>query len=271
MLNVAHFMTREIAGKKFNASGHRSGETYPIGVMRFGDHCLHPFSRTLLYRGQAVPIGGRAFDLLMTLARSQGSVVSKADLLNKVWPDTFVDDCNLRFQIGVLRKALGPDRYRIKNISGRGYFFSLEDAVADERKISRPNMTPPSESDHVVMPEIVVIDPSSSDREGTSALLASLGFSVAAFDSAESFMADPGWRPPACFVLDVWLPGRTGLEFQADLLLRGVQTPVIFATDRADVTMAVSAMKAGALEFLLKPLRTTELIQAIRTAVRSLN
>jgi DNA-binding winged helix-turn-helix (wHTH) protein len=96
-----------------------------VGI-RFRRYLLLPRSRILLRDGLPVELGSRAFDLLHVLLTSRGAVVPKDDIVRRVWPATVVDDCNLRFQVAALRKALGDDRELIKTVSGRGYLFADE-------------------------------------------------------------------------------------------------------------------------------------------------
>jgi len=105
------------------------------GEIRFRRYRLMPRSRMLLRDGRPLDIGSRAFDLLHVLVSARGAVVSKDDIVRRVWPATVVDECNLRFQIAVLRKALGDDRDLIKTISGRGYLFVADQGVV---RLARP-------------------------------------------------------------------------------------------------------------------------------------
>lgn len=98
-------------------------------TMMFGRFVVLPTARTLLCEGHPVEVGARAFDLLVVLLASRGQVVSKEAIITFVWPTTTVDESNLRFQMAVLRKALGPERELIKTIPGRGYL--LADEIAD--------------------------------------------------------------------------------------------------------------------------------------------
>ena len=108
--------------------GHRA----PIAFRQFQ---VLPAARTLLLRGMPVEIGGRAFDLLMVLLRSRGDIVSREEIMRQVWPSTIVDEGNLRFQMAMLRKALGADRDMIKTVTGRGYLFVADtDADAGEQR-----------------------------------------------------------------------------------------------------------------------------------------
>lgn len=97
----------------------------------FGDFQLVPRSRVLLRNGRPVCLGSRAFDLLHALLRSAGILVAKEALVKEVWPNTFVDESNLRFQMTGLRKALGNERHVIKTVPGRGYVFTGDCRRAD--------------------------------------------------------------------------------------------------------------------------------------------
>lgn len=114
---------------------------------------------------------------------------------------------------------------------------------------------------------VYVIDDDSSVREALENLLLSVGLKVQLFATVQEFLAT--WRRagPACLVLDIRLPGQSGLDFQDDLARMKVQLPVIFITGHGDVQMSVRAMKAGAVEFLTKPFRDQDLLDAIQTAL----
>jgi DNA-binding winged helix-turn-helix (wHTH) protein len=92
-------------------------------IVRFGRFLLDSHRRELLADGVPVPIGGRAFDVLIVLIEARGGLVTKDHLLSRVWPSTIVEENTLQFQISALRKALGPDRDFIKTVSGHGYCF----------------------------------------------------------------------------------------------------------------------------------------------------
>jgi len=116
-------------------------------------------------------------------------------------------------------------------------------------------------------PIVYVVDDDASVRDAVQRLIASVKLRVQTFGSTREFLA--GKRPdaPACLVLDVRLPDSSGLELQRDLAEAGVQIPIIFITGHADVPMTVRAMKAGAVEFLTKPFRGQELLDAIQQAI----
>jgi FixJ family two-component response regulator len=112
-----------------------------------------------------------------------------------------------------------------------------------------------------------VIDDDASMRRSLDTLLRSAGLDVLLFSSAQEFMQARRPDVPACLVLDVRLPGMSGLAFQQELVRAGVALPVIFLTGHADVPMTVRAMKAGAAEFLTKPVDEQVLLDAIHTAI----
>lgn len=93
-------------------------------VIQFRSFQMCTTARQLLLDHREVEIGSRAFDLLAVLLEARGQVVDKSQIIQKVWPYTIVEECNLRFQMGVLRKALGPHRDLIKTIPGRGYMLA---------------------------------------------------------------------------------------------------------------------------------------------------
>jgi len=113
------------------------------------------------------------------------------------------------------------------------------------------------------MKEIVyIIDDDASVREGLGDLLRSVGLEVLTFVSSQEFLDSKRPDVPGCIILDVRLPGRSGLEFQSMLTSLGIELPVIFISAHSDIPISVRAMKAGAIEFLTKPLREQELLDA---------
>jgi FixJ family two-component response regulator len=116
-------------------------------------------------------------------------------------------------------------------------------------------------------PIVFVVDDDASVREAVKRLISTVGLRVDTFGSTREFL--DGKRPdsPACLVLDVRLPDASGLELQHALAEAGIQIPIIFITGHADVPMTVRAMKAGAVEFLTKPFRGQELLDAIQVAI----
>lgn len=114
---------------------------------------------------------------------------------------------------------------------------------------------------------VFVVDDDPAIREALQSLLRSVGLRVELFDSVPSFLAAKKADVPSCLVLDVRLPGKSGLEFQDELQTLNVPLPIIFITGHGDIRMSVRAMKAGAVEFLTKPFRDQELLDAIQSAI----
>jgi FixJ family two-component response regulator len=114
---------------------------------------------------------------------------------------------------------------------------------------------------------VYVVDDDESVREGLSSLLRSAGFRVELFPSAQAFLERPGDPCPGCLVLDVNLPGLSGLELQTRLADRQAALPIIFITGHGDIPMSVRAMKAGAAEFLTKPFSDRVLLDAVEQAI----
>jgi FixJ family two-component response regulator len=114
---------------------------------------------------------------------------------------------------------------------------------------------------------VFVVDDDASVRRSTERLVRSQGLGVRSFASAQEFLDGPRVEGPACLVLDLRMPGASGLDLQRELAQRGVEIPVIFLTGHGDIPTTVRAMKAGAVEFLTKPVRPKELLGAIRVAI----
>jgi len=114
---------------------------------------------------------------------------------------------------------------------------------------------------------VFVVDDDVSVRESLRDLLESVGLRVEVFESADAFLASRLPDVACCLVLDVRLPGRSGLEFQAELTKAGISLPIIFITGHGDIPMSVRAMKSGAVEFLTKPFRDQDLLEAVRAAI----
>jgi FixJ family two-component response regulator len=112
-----------------------------------------------------------------------------------------------------------------------------------------------------------VVDDDESMRRALGNLIRSVGFQVDVFSSAQEFLACSRPAVPACLVLDVRLRGMSGLELQRELMTAGNPIPIIFITSHGDIPMSVRAMKAGAVEFLSKPFRDQDLLDAIHQAI----
>jgi FixJ family two-component response regulator len=111
---------------------------------------------------------------------------------------------------------------------------------------------------------VIIVDDDSAMRESLGSLVRSVGLEVTMFASIPELLELGRLKRPTCLVLDVRLPGRSGLDLQRELKSANIQLPIIFITAHADVPMSVQAMKGGALEFLTKPFRDQDLLEAIQ-------
>jgi FixJ family two-component response regulator len=116
-------------------------------------------------------------------------------------------------------------------------------------------------------PLVFVIDDDASLREALSSLFRSVGLQVKTFASASEFLSSKLPDGPTCLVLDVRLPGLSGLDFQAELAKAHIDIPIVFMTGHGDIPMTVRAMKAGAVEFLPKPFRDQDMLDAVQTGL----
>jgi FixJ family two-component response regulator len=116
-------------------------------------------------------------------------------------------------------------------------------------------------------PVVFVVEDDLSLRESLGSLFRSVGLRVELFGSAPEFLAAKLPSAPSCLVLDIRLPGLSGLDFQTELAKANIQIPIIFMTGHGDIPMSVRAMKAGAIEFLTKPFREQDMLDAIQVAL----
>ena len=116
-------------------------------------------------------------------------------------------------------------------------------------------------------PLVFVVDDDASTRATLSSLIRSVGLQVKLFGSAQEFLKDARPDVPSCLVLDIRLPGMSGLDFQRKLADSNISIPIVFITGHGDIQMSVRAMKAGAIEFLTKPFRDQDLLDGIHAAL----
>lgn len=114
---------------------------------------------------------------------------------------------------------------------------------------------------------VFVIDDDASMRDAISRLLNAVGLNTQTFASAREFLSSDLPDVPGCVVLDVRLPGLSGLDLQREMFERGIHVPIVFITGHGDIPMSVRAMKAGAVEFLTKPFRDQDLLDAVRSGL----
>jgi FixJ family two-component response regulator len=123
-------------------------------------------------------------------------------------------------------------------------------------------------ADRLTSPHMVfIVDDDESLRESLSSLLRSVGLQVQVFGSPMEFLNGKRPEVASCIVLDIRLPGLSGLDFQNELLKASIKMPIIFITGHGDISMSVKAMKAGAVEFLTKPIREQDLLDAVQLAL----
>ncbi len=114
---------------------------------------------------------------------------------------------------------------------------------------------------------IAIVDDDLSVRRGLQRLIRSAGWNAESFASAQEFLARPGAEAPSCLVLDLQMPGLSGLDLQKRMAEIGLEIPIVFLTGHGDIPASVQAMKAGAVEFLTKPFDEEDLFQAIQEAI----
>lgn len=117
-------------------------------------------------------------------------------------------------------------------------------------------------------PTVFVIDDDASMREALARLFYSVQLKVQVFASAQEFLRSDRPNAPGCLVLDIRLPGLSGLDFQTGLIEADVRLPIVFITGHGDIPMSVRAMKAGAVDFLTKPFRDQDLLDAVAAAIQ---
>jgi DNA-binding winged helix-turn-helix (wHTH) protein len=165
------------------------GERDDARPIVFGEFLAVPAARKLMFRGAPVEIGSRAFDLLIVLLRSRGEIVSKEEIVRRVWPSTTVDESNLRFQMTVLRKALGEDRDRIKTVPGRGYLFVDDEGFGTDSvsMLFQPADRAPA-ARRTAKAAIFIIDEDPENRESLQRLLRPFDADVECFASLAAFL-----------------------------------------------------------------------------------
>lgn len=130
-----------------------------------------------------------------------------------------------------------------------------------------PSSQPTAPTAATAAPMVIVVDDDAELRDALANLFASVGLAVTTFGTANELLGAKLPDVPACLVLDIRLPGVGGLEFQGHLARSGVQLPIVFMTGHGDIPMSVKAMKAGAVDFLTKPFRDQDMLDAVATAI----
>lgn len=241
-------------------------------IVTFGSAVVYPRMRELRVNGKLVEVNNCAFELMLILIEAQGHIVSKKDLVHRVWPNTAVVDTNLRVNVWKLRRCLGENAKAIKTVPNRGYVLAAPINVASDDD-PRPGDVldcpqDDADSEQARAATIVVIDDDQNVLDALDGLLRGAGMEVEKFSHIDDYARACHRAPPDCIILDVVLPGCSGLEvFVEGRIQNHLNAPVIFISGHADVPMCARALKAGAFDFLTKPIRHHELLEAIQTAI----
>jgi FixJ family two-component response regulator len=132
---------------------------------------------------------------------------------------------------------------------------------------SRRRLLPPGRGDEPEQPLVIIVDDDASIREALSELTLSAGFRPVCFASIQELLDADVLDSPGCLILDVRMPGASGLDLQKHLAQSGIRKPIIFLTGHGDIPMTVQAMKAGAVDFLTKPVRDQALLDAVNSGI----
>jgi FixJ family two-component response regulator len=146
-------------------------------------------------------------------------------------------------------------------------YFSVHPAATPRERIVTQSPPPPSTAGRRDEPTVFVVDDDRAVRDALASLFRSVGLRVAAFASAAELLQSKLPNVASCLVLDVRLPGVSGLDFQTELTKADIRIPIIFITGHGDIPMTVRAMKAGAIDFLTKPFRDQDMLDAVATAI----
>ncbi|WP_249674328.1 response regulator [Pseudomonas abieticivorans] len=271
-------------------------------MIRIGKVAVSLARREVLDGDQVVKLGSRAFDILEVLLAANGQMVSKDELLTRVWPNAVVEENNLQVHVSTLRKVLGADRDIIRTVPGRGYRLIREAPSAAPQALERdslliellerlelhdrqrvdgpakrvaplPTRSFAETSEPLNLPQcpldpiVYIVDDEPSVRTALSRLLRSAGIATQTFACAEDFLREPFAERLACLVLDVNLQAGSGFDLQQTLQQMGCPLPIIFMTGYGTIPLSVKAIKAGAQEFLTKPFDEGQLLAAIDSAL----
>jgi len=129
------------------------------------------------------------------------------------------------------------------------------------------NQKPRTKNEKAAGPTAIIVDDDEDMRDALANLFGSVGLEVVVFGSAQELLAATLPETPSCLVLDIRLPGVSGLEFQGQLAKLGIDLPIVFMTGHGDIPMSVRAMKAGAVDFLSKPFRDQDMLDAVAIAI----
>jgi FixJ family two-component response regulator/DNA-binding winged helix-turn-helix (wHTH) protein len=237
-------------------------------MIQLGNASVFLERREVFVNGQPLRLGGRAFDVLAQLLEAPGRLVTKDELLERVWPNLVVEENNLQVHICNLRKTLGLGPEVIETVPRQGYRLNLMPPTLPPK----PALTPPTQATaHPALatstPVVHIVDDDPAVCAAVRRLLRAEGLESVSHGDAASFLAQLEPSRPSCLLLDVNLRHGTGFDVQDALVARGGGVPIIFMTGYGTIAMSVKAMKAGAEEFLTKPFDDELLLGAVRKAV----
>lgn len=234
-------------------------------MIRIGKAMVSLERREAFRDGQPIPLGGRAFEVLATLVRANGRVVSKDELFSQVWAGTVVEDNNLQVQVSLLRKCLG-DKNVIQTVPRRGYRLQADLAPDVSTLAARfPLDSETLEPEGSAVP-VLVVDDDPSVRTALGRLLRAENIPHRLYASAEELLEQQCDNPYACLLLDMNLPAASGLELQHALRRLDLPWPIVFMTGYGTIPLTVQAMRAGAFEFLTKPFDERQLLELLGAA-----
>jgi FixJ family two-component response regulator len=232
-------------------------------MVRIGQADISIERREAFLNGTPVPLGCKAFDVLNALLMHPNRLLTKQELLDAVWPNTFVEENNLQVHVCALRRRLKIDRHMLETIPRRGYRLnvSLNDLTMSVAPENVGAMVEGSEA------AIYVVDDELSVRRALTRQLSSRGLKVEAYESADSFLEKCRFSEPGCVLLDMNLKRSSGLDLQAELTRRGAPFPVVFITGNGTIDLTVRAMRGGAQNLLVKPFDEHELMRCVHEAL----
>lgn len=234
-----------------------------MAMVRIGHADISIERREAFVNGTPVPLGCKAFDVLGALLMNPNRLLTKQELLDVVWPETFVEENNLQVHVSALRRQLKIDRKVLETVPRRGYRLNV--SLPEQVKcvaVEPTNMV--VEGDQAT---IYVVDDELSVRRSLLNQLSSLGLRVEAYESADAFLESCRFSEPGCVLLDMNLKRSSGLDLQAELTRRAAPFPIVFITGNGTIDLTVKAMRAGAQNLLVKPFDEQQLLGCVGEAL----
>ncbi|WP_010212498.1 response regulator [Pseudomonas sp. R81] len=232
-------------------------------MVRIGHADISIERREAFLNGTPVPLGCKAFDVLNALLTSPNRLLTKQELLDTVWPDTFVEENNLQVHVSSLRRLLKIDREVLETVPRRGYRLN----VTLPPQVAITTVEPTDVRAEGDQPTIYIVDDEISVRRALVSQLSSMGLRVEAYERADAFLENCRFSEPGCILLDMNLKRSSGLDLQAELQRRAAPFPIVFITGSGTIDLTVRAMRAGAQSLLVKPFGEQELMECVGEAL----